>query len=82
MWHLRNSRTRFNWQARTEALSEQHGPERAPEDVKTTWHATLRQAEIPYFRIYDLTFATRLSAGNVADEWITQLPRQGDAQVF
>jgi chorismate synthase len=26
--------------------------------------------------------ATRLSAGGVADEWVTQLLRQGDAQVF
>jgi len=39
---------------------------------------------VPYFRIYDLrsTYATRLSAGGVADEWVTQLLRQGDAQVF
>src|SRR6266850_173580 len=39
---------------------------------------------IPYFRIYDLrsTYATRLSAGGVADEWVTQLLRQGDAKVF
>ena len=37
-----------------------------------------------YFRIYDLrsTYATRLSAGGVADEWVTQLLRQGDAKVF
>lgn len=51
---------------------------------KTAWAATLRRAGIPYFRIYDLrsTFATRLSAGGVADEWVTQLLRQGDAQVF
>ena len=35
---------------------------------------TLRRAKIPYFRIYDLrsTYATRLSAGGVADEWMTQ----------
>ena len=26
--------------------------------------------------------ATRLSAGGVADEWLTQLLRQGDAKVF
>jgi integrase len=51
---------------------------------KTAWHATLRRAEIPYFRIYDLrsTYATRLSAGGVADEWVTQSRRQGDAKVF
>ncbi len=48
------------------------------------WSATLRRAKVPYFRIYDLrsTYATRLSAGGVADEWVTQLLRQGDAQVF
>ena len=39
---------------------------------------------VPYFRIYDLrsTYATRLSSGGVADEWVTQLLRQGDAKVF
>lgn len=48
------------------------------------WHATLRRAKVPYFRIYDLrsTYATRLSAGGVADEWVTQLLRQGDAKLF
>jgi integrase len=52
--------------------------------LKTVWHATLRRAEIPYFRIYDLrsTYATRLSAGGIADEWVTQLLRQGDLKVF
>jgi len=37
-----------------------------------------------YFRVYDLrsTYATRLSAGGVADEWVMQMLRQGDAQVF
>lgn len=51
---------------------------------KTVWAATLRRAKIPHFRIYDLrsTYATRLSAGGVADEWVTQLLRQGDAKVF
>jgi integrase len=51
---------------------------------KTAWHATLRRANVQYFRIYDLrsTYATRLSAGGVADEWVTQLLRQGDAKVF
>ena len=51
---------------------------------KTAWHATLRRAKVPYFRVYDLrsTYATRLSAGGVADEWVTQLLRQGDAKVF
>jgi len=52
--------------------------------LKTVWSATLRRAGIAYFRIYDLrsTYATRLSAGGVADEWVTQLLRQGDAKVF
>ena len=27
-------------------------------------------------------YATRLSAGGVADEWVTQLLRQGNAKVF
>jgi integrase len=51
---------------------------------KTVWRLTLRRAGIRYFRIYDLrsTYATRLSAGGVADEWVTQLLRQGDAKVF
>ena len=45
---------------------------------------TLRRAKVPYFRIYDLrsAYATRLSAGGVADEWVTQMLRQSDAQVF
>src|SRR2546425_7872827 len=36
---------------------------------KTVWRKTLRRAKIPYFRIYDLRsrYATRLSAGGVAD---------------
>jgi len=51
---------------------------------KTVWYKTLRRAKLTYFRIYDLrsTYATRLSAGGVADEWVTQMLRQGDAQVF
>ncbi len=51
---------------------------------KTVWSKTLRRAKVTYFRIYDLrsTYATRLSAGGVADEWVTQMLRQGDAQVF
>ena len=45
---------------------------------------TLRRAKVPYFRIYDLrsTLRERLSAGGVADEWVTQVLRQGDAKVF
>ena len=45
-----------------------------------------RRAKVAYFRIYDLdlrsTYPTRLSAGCVADEWVTQPLRQGDAKVF
>jgi len=53
-------------------------------DFKKTWRTTLRHAGVPYFRLYDLrsTYATRLSAGGVADEWVTQMLRQTDAQVF
>jgi integrase len=52
--------------------------------LKTVWQKSLRRAKVPYFRIYDLrsTYATRLSAGGVADEWVTQLLRQGNSQVF
>jgi integrase len=52
--------------------------------LKTAWRKTLKRAGVPYFRIYDLrsTYATRLSDGGVADEWVTQLLRQGDAKVF
>src|ERR1700758_2101403 len=52
--------------------------------LRTVWRLTLKRAKVPYFRIYDLrsTYATRLSAGGVADEWVTQLLRQGDAKVF
>jgi integrase len=59
-------------------------PEQHQTTFKTTWRATLRRAGVPYFRIYDLrsTYATRLSAGGVADEFVTQLLRQGDAKVF
>jgi integrase len=51
-------------------------------NFKTAWRKTLKRAGVPYFRIYDLrsTCATRLSAGGVADEWVTQLLRQGDAK--
>jgi integrase len=47
---------------------------------KTAWRLTLKRAKVPYFRIS--TYTTRLSAGAVADEWMTQLLRQGDAKVF
>jgi integrase len=59
-------------------------PTKHLKSVKKAWRNTLRRAGIPYFRIYDLrsTYATRLSAGGVADEWVTQMLRQGDSQVF
>ena len=52
--------------------------------VARTWGTTLRRAAVPYFPLYHLrhTFATRLSAGGVADNFVTQMLRQGDAQVF
>ena len=52
--------------------------------IRTAWKKALKRAEIPYFRFYDLrsTYATRLSAGGVADEWVIRLLRQGDSQVF
>jgi integrase len=58
--------------------------QRHQKSVKRVWRTTLRRAGVPYFRIYDLrsTYSTRLSAGGVADEWVTQLLRQGDSQVF
>jgi integrase len=62
----------------------QKNPETYQKSLKRVWRTTLKKAGIPYFRIYDLrsTYATRLSAGGVADEWVTQLLRQGDAQVI
>ena len=62
----------------------EHNPRGYQTSFKKTWAATLRRAGVAYFRIYDLrsTYATRLSAGGVADEWVTQLLRQGDAKVF
>jgi integrase len=59
-------------------------PESHQASFKKCWRTALRKAAVPYFRSYDLrsTYATRLSAGGVADEWVTQLLRQGDAQVF
>lgn len=54
------------------------------ETVKKSWRKTLANAGLTYFRIYDLrsTFGTRLSAGGVSDEWVTQMLRPGDAKVF
>ena len=53
-------------------------PDQHQLNFKKVWQTTLRRAGVPYFRIYDLrsTYATRLSAGGVADEWVTQMLRQ------
>lgn len=52
--------------------------------VKKVWRTTLRRAKVPHFSLYELrhTFATRLSAGGVADHFVTLMLRQGDAGVF
>jgi len=52
--------------------------------LRTAWSKALKRARIPYFRLYDLrsTYATRLSAAGVADEWVIQMLRQGDSHVF
>ncbi len=52
--------------------------------LKKVWGATLERARVPHFPFYHLrhTFATRLSAGGVADHFVTQMLRQGDSQVF
>ena len=53
-------------------------------NLRKVWAATLKKAEVPYFAPYELrhTFATRLSAGGVADHMVTQMLRQTDAEVF
>jgi len=53
-------------------------------NVRKGWAATLKNAGVPYFALYELrhTFAARLSAGGVADHMVTQMLRQGDAEVF
>ncbi len=52
--------------------------------LKKVWTSTLERAGVTHFPIYHLrhTFATRLSAGGVADHFVTQMLRQGDSQVF
>jgi hypothetical protein len=52
--------------------------------LKTVWHKT---GGARRFRIFGFTISVRptqtpLSAGGVADEWVTQMLRQGDAKVF
>ena len=50
-------------------------------NLRKVWAGTLRRAGVPYFSLYELrhTFATRLSAGGVADHFVTQMLRQGDS---
>ncbi len=52
--------------------------------VTKLWDRTLQRAGLPHFSLYELrhTFATRLSAGGVADHFVTQMLRQGASQVF
>jgi integrase len=52
--------------------------------LKKAWRTTLRRAGVRCFSLYELrhTFATRLSAGGVADHFVTLMLRQGDAGVF
>ena len=53
-------------------------------NVRKVWAETLKKAGVTYFAPYELrhTFATRLSAGGVADHMVTQMLRQSDAEVF
>jgi len=52
--------------------------------VSKGWARMLKRAGLRHFSMYELryTFATRLSAGGVADHFVTQMLRQGDAAVF
>ena len=54
------------------------------QSFKKIWAVTLRRAGIAHFRMRDLrsTYATRLIAGGVVDERVTQMLRQTDARVF
>jgi integrase len=53
-------------------------------NLRKVWADTLRKAGVSYFAPYELrhTFATRLSAGGVADHMVTQMLRQSDSEVF
>jgi integrase len=53
-------------------------------NVRKAWVRTLQRADVPYFSLYELrhTFATRLSAGGVADHFVAQALRQDDSAVF
>ena len=51
---------------------------------KRTASKPYQKAGLPHFALYEVrhTFATRLSAGGVADHVVTQMLRQADAEVF
>ena len=53
-------------------------------NLRKVWAETLKKGGVPYLAPYELrhTFATRLSAGGVADHMVTQMLRQSDAEVF
>ena len=53
-------------------------------NLRKVWADTLKKAGVTYFAPYELrhTFATRLSAGGVADHMVTQMLRQSDAEVY
>ena len=59
-------------------------PTGCQKSFKKVWANGSAQGPGQAFWLYDLrsTYATRLSAGGMADEWVTQLPRQGDSKVF
>src|SRR5260370_40025783 len=62
----------------------EENPNGYPNNFKTEWRAEVRRPGVRYFRIYDLrsTYATRLSAGGVADGEVPPLFRRGDATDF
>jgi integrase len=66
------------------AFSQRWLPARAPEGLQEGLGHNAQESGVRYFRLYALrsTYATRLSAGGLADEWVTQMLRQTDAQVF
>ena len=83
-WQVKRFASRFESQDRDWLFPNDENPTGHQKTSEDGLASTLRRAKVPYFRIYDLrsTYATRLSAGGVADEWVTQLLRQGDAKVL
>src|SRR5262245_58045974 len=84
------SHTRFNCSHRSPQYDHSPASASVEDCVRVIAESVLirrrlrQRGNVLYFRIYDLrsTYATRLSAGGVSDECVTQLLRQGDAQVF